>query len=269
MTRGRTGRGIVAGACLVLGAYIAFLLALAPASLLDDPLRDVTDGRLRLTQAQGTLWSGNGQLEFRHRNGQRAAGMDLSWALQPRALWRGRLDYAVAIDHAAKRFPVRLSPRGLELSDVDLTLPASVLGVAAPRLAALGLKGDVIVHIAKFARRGDAIAADAMVTWKDASSAVTAIAPLGTYELRVNSVGAVLQASLRTRGGPLHLDGSGSWRGGASPALAATARVDPRYHAQLAPLLRLVAVERGNGDFALQFNPPLAGAAARAPPTTP
>jgi general secretion pathway protein N len=269
MTRGRTWRGIIAGSGVVLGAYIAFLIALAPATLLDGPLRDASDGRLRLTQARGTLWSGDGQLEFRNRNGQRAAGMDLSWSLQPHALWHGRLDYAVVVDHAAKGFAVRLSPRWLELSDVDLRLPASVLGVAAPRLAPLGLKGHLIVHIAKFARRGDAVAADAMVTWKDASSAVTAIAPLGTYELRVNSAGAALQARLRTRSGPLHLDGSGSWRGGESPALAATARVDPRYHAQLAPLLRLVAVERGNGDFALQFNPPFAGAAARAPSITP
>ncbi len=269
MTRGRTGRGILTGGCVVLGAYIAVLIALAPATLLDAQLRDATNGRLRLTQAHGTLWSGIGQLEFRHRNGERAAGMDLSWSLQPRALWRGRLDYAVAIDHAAKGFPVRLSPHWIELSDVDLTLPASVLGVAAPRLVPLGLKGHLVVHIAKFARVGDAVAADATVTWQDASSAVTAIAPLGTYELRVNSVGAVLQASLRTRSGPLHLDGSGAWRDGESPALAATARVDPRYHEQLAPLLRLVAVERGNGDFALQFNPPLAGVASHAPPIRP
>jgi general secretion pathway protein N len=269
MTRGRTWRGILAGGCVVLGAYIASLIALAPATLLDGSLRDASEGRLRLTQAQGTLWSGNGQLEFRHRNGERAAGMDLSWSLQPRALWRGRLGYAVAIDHAAKAFPLRLSPGWLELSDVDLTLPASVLGVAAPRLAPLGLNGHLIVHIAKFARLGDTVAADAMVTWKDASSAVTTIAPLGTYELRVNSVGDVLQVSLRTRSGALHLDGSGSWRGGESSVLAATARVDPRYHAQLAPLLRLVAVERGNGEFALQFSSPLAGAASRAPPITP
>lgn len=266
MTRGRTWRDMLVGGCVVLGAYLAFLLVLAPATLLDGPLRDASDGRLRLAQAQGTLWSGDGQLEFRNRNGQRAAGMDLSWSLQPHALWRGRLDYAVAIDHAAKRFPVRLSLRGIELSNVDLMLPASALGVAAPRLAALGLKGNLIVHIGKFARAGDTVAADAVVTWKDASSAVTTVAPLGTYELRVNNIDDLLHARLRTRSGPLHLDGGGSWRGGESPALAATARVDSRYRAQLAPLLRLVAVERGNGDFALQFNPPLGGAASRAPP---
>lgn len=269
MTRARTWRGILVGACIVLGAYVAFLVALAPATLLDGQLHTATDGRLRLTQAHGTLWSGDGQLEFRQRNGERVAGVDLSWALQPRTLWRGRLEYVVVIDHAAKGFPLRLSPRWFELSDVDLTLPAGVLGVAASRLGPLGLKGHLIVHVARFARRGEAVAADAMVTWQDASSAVTAIAPLGTYELRVSSMDAVLHARLRTRSGPLRLSGSGSWRGGESPALTATARVDPRYHAQLAPLLRLVAIEHDGGDFALQFNPPLGGAVSRAPPTTP
>ena len=269
MTRRRIRRGIVADACVVLGAYLAFLIVLAPASLLDGPLRDATAGRLRLVQARGTLWSGDGQVEFRNPGARSVAGMALSWSLQPRALWRGRLDYAAYIDHVAKAFPVRLSPRGVELSDVELALPASVLGVAAPRLAPLGLGGDLAIHIAKFARANDALTADAVVTWKDASSAVTTIAPLGTYALRINSTGEALRASLHTRSGPLQLEGSGSWHGGQPPALALTARVDAEHHAQLAPLLRLIAVERGDGDFALQFNLPLAGATSRAPPTKP
>lgn len=263
MTRGHTWRSIIAGACVVIGAYVLFLVVMAPATLLDAGLRHATEGRLRLARARGTLWSGDGVLEVRDETGH-AVGKDLSWSLQTHALWRGRLDFTVAIDHAGERFPVRLSMRGIELSNADFSVPASALGVAMPQMAALGPRGELAFHIAKFSRVGDALSADAVVTWKDASSAVTAVAPLGSYELRFNSVAGALNATLSTLNGPLRLDGHGAWRGSGALELSATARVDARYRSQLTPLLSLIAVERGDGDFVLQLGPPLGGALSRA-----
>lgn len=263
MNRRRTWRGIIAGTCVVLGAGVLFLIALAPATLLDVGLRHATEGRLRLAQARGTLWSGDGVLEIRDETGH-AVGKDLSWSLQTHALWRGRLDFAVAIDHAGEAFPVRLSMRGIELSGADFSLPASTLGVAMPQMAPLGPRGELVFHVAKFSRVGEALSADAVVTWKDASSAVTAVAPLGSYELRFNSVAGSLNATLRTLNGPLRLDGHGAWRGSGALELSATARVDARYRSQLTPLLSLIAVERGDGDFVLKLGPPLGGALSRA-----
>lgn len=258
MMRGRTWRGLAAGVCVVLAAYVLFLVVLAPAALLDVGLRHATDGRLRLAQAHGTLWSGDGLLEIRDASGH-AIGKDLSWSLQPRALWRGRLDFAVAVDRAGTRFPLRLSRHGIELSDLDLSLPASAIGVAVPRMAPLGPRGEIVLHVAKFSLVDGVLAADAVATWKGAGSALTTVAPLGSYELRLGSVAGSVEATLRTLDGPLHLDGHATWRGSGPPALAATARVEPRYRPQLAPLLRLIAVERGDGDFALQLGPPLGG----------
>lgn len=263
MMRGRTWRGLAADACVALAAYVLFLVVLAPAALLDVGLRRATDGRLRLAQAHGTLWTGDGLLEVRDATG-RAVGKDLSWSLQTRALGHGRLDFAVAVDRAGERFPLRLSMHGVELSNLDLSLPASAIGVAVPRMAPLGPRGEIVLHVAKFSLVDGALSADAVATWKGAGSALTAVAPLGSYELRLGSVAGSLDATLRTLDGPLHLDGRGAWRGGAPPALSATARVDPRYRPQLAPLLRLIAVERGDGDFALQLGSPLGDGMPRA-----
>jgi len=44
-----------------------------------------------------------------------------------------------------------------------------------------------------------------------------------------------------------------SWTHGDSPAFLAMARVPPQHQQQLAPLLRLIAVERGDGSFELQL----------------
>lgn len=253
-------RQIVASGCVVLAAYVLFLVVLAPATLLDAGLQRATDGKLRLAQAQGSLWSGNGVLEVRDQSGKRGVGKDLSWTWEPRALLHGRLGLQVNLDHAAHPFPIHVSAHGIELSHVDFSLPASVLGVAVPRLAPLGLRGELAIHIAKFASMGEAFAVDGLVTWTDASSALTAVAPLGTYVLRVDSSAGGLSANLRTSSGPLHLDGSGSSRDGAPLEFSVNARVDARHRTQLVPLLRLIAIERGNGEFALQFNSPLDGA---------
>lgn len=269
MTRGQTWRRFLASAGVLLGAYGLCLVVLAPATLLDAGLRRASAGQLRLAQARGTLWSGSGQLEIRDRTGRGAVGKALSWTLQPRALWRGRLDFAVAIDHVSERFPVRITLRGIELSDANFSLPASALGVAVPPLAALGPRGELVFHIAKFARTDDAVAADAVVTWKDASSTLTTVAPLGTYELRFNNVAESLRATLRTRSGPLRLDGGGSWRGDGPLVFSATARVAAAYRARLSPLLRLIAVEHGDDDFVLQLSSPFAGGAVHAAPAQP
>ena len=43
-----------------LGVYAAALVALAPASLIDSRLEQASGGRLRLAEAQGSLWAGTG-----------------------------------------------------------------------------------------------------------------------------------------------------------------------------------------------------------------
>lgn len=261
MTRVRSWRGVIGSGSVLLAAYLLFLVALAPATLLDTGLDRATDGRLRMVQAHGTLWSGAAQMEIRNRDGQRVAGKPLAWTLQPGGLWRGRLDYAVAIDHAAKPFPLHLSRRGVDLAGVDFALPARVLGVVVPRLAPLGPQGELALHVTRLVLADGEIAADGVATWRDASSALSAVAPLGTYELRFKRGHGPEQVTLRTLSGSLQLEGTGTWRDGAL-TLAPTARVASRHRAQLAPLLRLVAVERGDGTFVLPLRPPLGTSAS-------
>ena len=98
-----------------------------------------------------------------------------------------------------------------------------------------------------------AIQGNATLQWRGAGSAFTRVSPLGDYELRFEGEGAAVRASLRTLQGPLQLDGQGSWTSGGNPAFLGTARVPPQQRQQLAPLLRMIAVERGEGSFELQL----------------
>jgi general secretion pathway protein N len=237
---------------LGIGAYAIGLITTAPATLVDAGLQRASNGRLRLAEAQGTLWSGAGQIEIRAAGGRTGIAKSFTWLVLPASLLRGHLLYEVKLDQAARPVPVTISFSRIELAGADINLPAAVLGFAVPKLAPLRLTGDARLHIESLSVGRSGMQGNATLQWLAAGSALTPVSPLGDYELRVKDDGAVIHASLRTLQGPLQLDGKGLWAKGGKPAFLATARVAPQQQQQLAPLLRLIAIERGEGSFELQ-----------------
>ena len=235
-----------------LAAYAIALAVMLPATWIDATLRSASDGRLGLAGVEGTLWSGRGQLEMRDARGRAAIAKPVAWRAQPLSLLRGRLLYELEFDPPGKRFPVVLQLSRIELEGADFDVPAGVFGLGVPRLAPLGLTGEVRVHIARLSIERNALHGDATAQWRAAGSALTRVWPLGSYELRFNSEAVPARASLRTLQGPIELDGDGSWTDGQRPVFQAAIRVPPDYREQLAPLLRLIAVDRGEGRFELQ-----------------
>jgi len=239
---------------LGLGAYAAALIAFAPATLIDARLQRASDGRLRLAQAQGSLWSGAGWIEIRDAGGRAGVAKRLAWRVLPESLLRARLVAEVELDQSGRPFPVTLSLWRMEIADARITLPAAVLGLGMPRLAPLRLSGEVLVNIPHLALERGRMEGDATLQWRAAGSAMTPISPLGDYEVRFKAVGPAVHAALSTLEGPLQLEGKGTWLNGASPSFLVTAGVPAQHQEQLAPLLRLIAVERGAGSFELSSN---------------
>jgi general secretion pathway protein N len=239
---------------LGLGAYAAALIALAPATLIDVRLQRASDGRLRLAEAQGSLWSGAGWIEIRDAGGRAGVAKRLAWRVLPESLPRARLVAEVELDQAAKPFPVSISLSRMEIADARVSVPAAVLGLGMPRLAPLRLSGEVLVNISHLSLERGRMEGDATLQWRAAGSALTPISPLGDYEVRIKAAGSAVHAALSTLEGPLLLEGKGIWSSGAPPSFLATARVPEQHQEQLAPLLRLIAVERGAGNFELNSN---------------
>lgn len=240
----------VAGIC----AFVVCLVALAPATLVDAILLRVSAGSLRVAEAQGTVWSGAGRLEVRDAAGTRGTGKAISWRFRTQSLLTGQLGYEVGIGAAAKPFALMLSPFRIEIADAQFALPAAAIGVALPKLALLDPSGDLQVRVARLAVADGVILGDALVEWQDAGSSLTEVAPLGDYALRIEGRAAALDAVLTTSKGPLQLDGKASIARNGAPLLVATARVEKKYQPQLAPLLRLIGIERPDGSFDLQLN---------------
>jgi general secretion pathway protein N len=241
--------GIAAG----VGAFAVALAAFAPATLIDALLENASEGRLRLVEARGSLWSGAGWIEIRDAQGRAGIARRLAWRVLPESLLRGRLVTQVELDQAAKPFPVSLSLSRLEIANAGITLPAAALGLGVPRLAPFRLTGELSVSIAHLSLERGRMDADATLQWRAAGSALTPVSPLGEYEVRFKASGSSMQTILSTLAGPLQLDGNGTWSESAAPSFLVTARIPAPQQEQLAPLFRLIAIERGAGTFELQL----------------
>ncbi len=233
--------------------YLLLLIVRAPASVADAVLERASEGRLRIADARGTVWSGAGQLQILDAARQAGVTKSIVWHMQPASLLRGRVACDIELEPPAKRFTVTMSRARIELSDADISVPAAILGIAAPQLAPFGLGGDLIVHVADMTIGNGGVQGHGTVEWHAASSALTRVSPLGNYELRFAQAGTGMTAVLRTLDGALQLDGSGSWGPGVRPAFNASARVAPQHREQLEPLLRTISVARGAGNYEIRL----------------
>ena len=166
---------------------------------------------------------------------------------------RARLRYDVELGRGAQSFPLIISRTRVELANVDIDLPADALSLGLPRLAPLELSGELNLKIASLSIGRGTARGDAELQWRTAGSGFSPVWPLGDYELRWDGQGRNGRVTLRTLKGPLRLRGQGSWSVGHAPVFAATAEASPEIRQQIAPLLRMIAVERGTGHFELQL----------------
>jgi general secretion pathway protein N len=240
-------KGLAVGAA----AYSVALLVTAPATLVDGALRRASGGALRMAEARGSIWSGSGQLELLDPQRGNGIAKALSWRVLPGSLWRGHAVYDVLLADSAAPARVTLSPSRIEIASVRVELPASAIGIAVPRLAPARLTGELSISAARVALERRDMRGSATVRWRNAGAALTPVSPLGEYEMRIESDEQGVRATLATLSGPLELKGQGSWRGQTRPAFSGTAHVPAPYAEQIAPLLRLVAAESGDGTFQL------------------
>ena len=236
-----------------LGVYAVALLVIAPATLADGALQRVSQGRLKLAEARGTLWAGSGRIEVRDAAGRVGLSQRLAWRLRPADLLRARLRYDVELGRGSQPFPLMMSWSQIELANVDIDLPAEALSLGLPRLAPLELSGELNLKIASLSIGRGTARGDAELQWRTAGSGFSPVWPLGDYELRWNGKGREARMTLRTLKGPLRLRGQGSWSVGHAPVFAAAADAPPEIRQEIAPLLRMIAVERGTGHFELQL----------------
>ena len=252
-----TGWRIATAAAGALAA-LATVATQAPASLVDVALARVTEGRVRLAEASGTVWSGRGRVVLADvvDAGDRAVasvatvpGVVLpgrfGWTLSPWPLLVGVLD--ARIEHDSMRQPVVLSgragelratPGSLQLPPVALDRLGSPWNTIRPTGALTLSWEDVTLRSGRFDGR-------ASIELQQAASALTPVRPLGAYRIDVVGSGARAQVKMNTLSGPLRLQGAGTWDARSGLRFTAEASAEEPERARLQPLLGLLGRREG------------------------
>jgi general secretion pathway protein N len=199
----RPALAITAGAALVA----ITLLIIAPAALLDARINALSDGRVRIANAAGTLWHGSGELVLLPAGTRQP----FFWRLEAWPLLRGETRAMIALDADAARSATLAYGRDrLDVRDLDVSLPAqSVLLAAAPKTP-LRVGGSLALHVERLVQLPDVLDAQLSAEWRDGSvpgSPADAPISLGDVRIALNGRGAEINGPLRNSGGDVEIDG--------------------------------------------------------------
>lgn len=244
---------------VAVASAAATALVFAPAQWMASAIGNATGDHVVLAEATGSVWRGRASVVL--SPGQEAGiarvslPEPLTWELSPWRLLAGTVDLKLAHPSALLQpLQVRADLSGrIELSATTVRLPASVLaGLGAP-FNTIRPGGLVSVSWQRLEVQQGRMQGDWVGEWQFASSALSAVSPLGHYRLLASGGFPGTRLQLSTVAGPLEMTGDGTIddRGslkfnGRARAMAGT---DPSTRAQLAGLLALLG--RRDGDSAI------------------
>jgi hypothetical protein len=233
--------------CAAVALFVSALAigvgVFAPASLIAVPIEHASENRLTLTAVSGSLWNGRGTLTARG-NGARTS---LSWTLNPWELFAGQVAGTLTVGSAApSRFVVTRS--ALSVDAIDVFLPAALAAEAFGAYAGYKIGGRVQLRSQRAYFHRDSASARVTLDWRDATTGIVPVSPLGSYRVELEWVAGTGSVSVHTQEGPLFLDGGGRWSS-TGAALSLTARPSTEQAEFLKPWLRTMTPEQPGGIF--------------------
>lgn len=196
-----------------VAAVIAFVLllaavaAFAPATLLDRRVASVSDGKLRIADAQGTLWRGQGVLT----DARGAWRIPIGWLIDPLAIARGTLAITLIPPEGATlpRGSASITEQSVAVRTLTIEVPANALAAGTPAGAAVTLGGDITIDAPSFDWNRERAHGTVTARWRGAR----VVSPLGGVDLGVIDAtlapeGTRLAGRLANAGGDVRIDGS-------------------------------------------------------------
>jgi hypothetical protein len=247
-------RAVVLFAMLAIAVAIAFAW-LAPAALLDTRIADATGGMVRLAETAGTVWNGRGSLVVK------ATRIPIAWRVDCWPLLRGvlRVRLASGIGAATPRGTVEVGADTLSFHDVDVTLPAQVLGAALSPYGVEAVDGEIRLSADDIERKPGASHGEVRALWR---AARVAFAGNATW-LDLGDVRTLATANANALSGPLTNDGGdlalrGEWALRAHDSVQLTLHATPRRPglADLERVLSAIGAADGGG-WRLTWREPL------------
>jgi general secretion pathway protein N len=242
-------------------AVVCSLVLFAPAGLADAALSQATSGRIRLANASGTFWQGEGRIVLVDPSPTAQTGApttgplalaglmlpgQFTWHLQALPLLLGLVDADISLDGMSKPLHLSGSFGDLRGSAASLDLPSVELGrLGSPwntirPSAAIGLRWE------SFAIKQGLFEGKMAIELRDAASVMCPVRPLGSYRIDVSGNGREADITLATLAGPLNLSGKGGWNSRTGLRFTAEAQPDASERDRLQAFLALLG--RRDGD---------------------
>lgn len=189
------------GTVVVLAVLVVALACFAPATLVDRELASRTAGQLRLADANGTVWRGQGALVPSNASWR----IPVAWRLDPLPLAAQVVDVELT-DGASGR--IRLAADGVALANVRAAAPARLLG-AFPGGERIGLGGEVVLRADQLTLGSDRSGGSAALEWRNARVAVPGftVVDLGTVSAALVARGVALAGPVTSRDGEVAVTG--------------------------------------------------------------
>ena len=223
----------------------------APASLADRWIASATQDRLRLADADGTLWRGRGMLS----DARGAWRLPIGWKVDPSALVRGALalELEPRSDGGSAQGRVQWVSQTLDLSGVRLDLPVTGLVRLASEALPAELGGRLTVEAPSFRYEGRGGTGALDLRWERARLVWNGVAlDLGTVSARLSPSGDALRGTLANNGGDAKIDGDLAAEGGVY-AVRATITPGPTLPPDLARLVATLGTRDNNGAVHVQW----------------
>lgn len=231
---------------LALAAVVAVALTAAvraPAAWVGDWLQ--AHGRLRLIDARGTVWTGSALLGVSDGRLVTLVPGRLSWEVSLAAIASGRVTADIAHPSLAKPLAVSLAARSIALKAGQAELPAALLAALGAPFNTVRPGGELDLRWTDVEIKADMLAGDLQIDWREAQSALSTVAPLGSYRLQITGAGDTARVRLDTLRGPLRLHGSGTLKGGRL-SFRGLASAEPDMRPALMGLMRLLGPSSGD-----------------------
>jgi general secretion pathway protein N len=234
---------------LVLAAILAVAvtaIARAPAAWVGDWLQ--AHGRLRLVDARGTIWSGSAMIGVSDGRQVLLIPGRLSWKIGLSAIGSGRVTAEVSHTNLPTPLAVSLGRQSVMVKAGQSELPAALLVALGTPFNTIRPGGALGVRWTDMEIKGGGLTGGLQIDWREAQSALSPVAPLGSYRLQINGAGETARVQLDTLRGPLRLQGSGSVKGGRI-SFKGVASADPEMRPALIGLISVLG--RRVGDEAV------------------
>jgi general secretion pathway protein N len=237
-------------------AFAVTLLVKAPASLLAGVVASKTNGQFVLANAAGTVWKGSATPSVRQRAGTFVTLEKLHWDIDLLPLFTGKLLIHLNWDNVEASLPMtaKFSWGNIELRNVIIPVEAGLLGEFSPYLQPLKLTGQIKVSSDVFIYSKAGLLGSATADWTNAGMALSAVSPLGSYQIELTGAGEKLDLSLSTLTGVLLLEGQGSFTVSQGLKLQMTARASANSKGSIDELLNNLGPQSSPGIHTINLS---------------